>query len=470
MNEFTTSQEFLLFTLETVDSITEEWTPYQIQENSSEQDSIFFGIGKDLMQIIDSKKGLVAVFEPNYQRIKTFQNLCSKSQFHQIYWITQIFELEKLAWIFCLKKTAYFCLELYSDLFAQFKLLLINTSLTLSNHPFIKKGIVENSLKNLQRTFYEIKETPLKNQLALIIGAGPSLKQSIHEIKKVQESVYIFASLRSAEYLVLNGVIPDFIGVIDPDEMIEIHQEIIKEIPWFFSLAASKDQIKECVYPIYISLLSYDPILQCLERKAGLNQIPIDGGHHVCSFLSSVAIQLGCSSIFLYGVDLCYQDQQKYFFQQKTSSIGELLQVQTNEGIKWTQLDFLLSKKWFEQLVLNFPQIAFYNRSNGLTIEGFSTFCKSSTFNMKKKVEIIENMSDVKNRLFALKKQLQTVIFDFMQNIENGFLFLSDLQDLDLLEDLQKSFAILSQSQMIKKDHEIFYYFEIIKEMENRLL
>lgn len=57
-----------------------------------------------------------------------------------------------------------------------------------------------------------------------------------------------------------------------------------------------------------------------------------------------------------------------------------------------------------------------------------------------------------------------------MQNIENGFLFLSDLQDLDLLEDLQKSFAILSQSQMIKKDHEIFYYFEIIKEMENRLL
>lgn len=67
-----------------------------------------------------------------------------------------------------------------------------------------------------------LKEPPLKTleniyegKTALIVGAGPSLDKNIEIIKKYRKKAIIFAVGQSAKTLMGNGIVPDFMGLVE---------------------------------------------------------------------------------------------------------------------------------------------------------------------------------------------------------------------------------------------------------------
>ncbi len=56
----------------------------------------------------------------------------------------------------------------------------------------------------------------LKNQPAIVVGAGPSLRKNVHELKRAKEQgIKILACLHSFSFLIDNGIEPDYFVSID---------------------------------------------------------------------------------------------------------------------------------------------------------------------------------------------------------------------------------------------------------------
>ncbi len=77
------------------------------------------------------------------------------------------------------------------------------------------KNILTNAASNNKNYPVNILENKFKNQTALILGAGPSLKDNIEKIKQNRSKYVIFAVNRTLETLRNNEITPDFCVVID---------------------------------------------------------------------------------------------------------------------------------------------------------------------------------------------------------------------------------------------------------------
>lgn len=150
------------------------------------------------------------------------------------------------------------------------------------------------------------------NTPAVIVSAGPSLRENVHLLKTCTDRVIIIATQTTLKPLLDRGIVPHFVCSLDFHELSKHYYEGIPNFDGIHLVAEPKahpaviDAFGGCV-----SLLRNDFAELCLSR----GPVPMDGlraGASVAHLAYYLAEYMGCSPIMLIGQDLALTNHVYY--------------------------------------------------------------------------------------------------------------------------------------------------------------
>lgn len=168
-----------------------------------------------------------------------------------------------------------------------------------------------------------------------LVGGGPSVKKELDNLKEFQACGFpIVACGSSHDYLVENGIIPDFCTICDPDPIsaayIQKHNEKTKYLLALSCDALVFDTLKD--RQIYVwNCRSDEAAPQIQEHIVG--QVDILGGCTVGLRTVSIFMTLGFTNIHFWGYDSCmsvgdvkdyYNEHHAYNFATDKEDVGQL--------------------------------------------------------------------------------------------------------------------------------------------------
>lgn len=238
--------------------------------------------------------------------------------------------------------------------------------LAVKKHSDIAK---DNYLRNMEISYSKIDEFiegyRQENKPVLLVAAGPSLESVINELKKLNGRVRIFAVGRSLKFLMKNGIKPDMICIIDPQDIVYFDQLKGFEnlsIPLCFLSTACNLAVKTYNGPKY---MFYN------EEHEGT--IKINTGRSVATAVLDIAIKTKANPIIFIGQDLAYLNNKTHSGIPEQEKVNEI-NYKTVLGVNGEQLvttEGLLSfKRWIEREVQQNPSVTFINCSKGAKIIG----------------------------------------------------------------------------------------------------
>ena len=195
----------------------------------------------------------------------------------------------------------------------QAKIIDLNTTKVLS------KSWVKNELANVlpHKVFYPINI--LKNKFfgksALVVGAGPSLKDNIEKIKENRDKFVIFAVHRTVDTLVNNGIIPDFCVVVDAkwlDYYLKPENTALKDITFIADIKADKylHNLPHKNFFLYCSKNNIISDKLKLKLSDDIELLETGGTSTICAY--RCAAYLGFKNIVFAGIDLAFKDDTAY--------------------------------------------------------------------------------------------------------------------------------------------------------------
>lgn len=254
----------------------------------------------------------------------------------------------------------------------------------------------------LYRTRFIEKYSPVdnlagscKDKTAVIIAAGPSLKNDLKLIKKNRDKFIVIAILPTLALLKDNGITPDFVTVADPtyqapklgkykDDLEDIN--LVLESRADFNLDELKFKSNFVYFPII------DKISETIFKSIPNNKIKL---LHPCASVSILSFRLaellGCKEVIFSGLDLAMTDDKFYAGDVDVKILDQnnkQLTIKVNEDeykiittttksangseVK-TRGDYLLFIREFEKLAKDNPEIKMINTAvNGALIQGMT--------------------------------------------------------------------------------------------------
>ncbi|AHF02330.1 hypothetical protein THIAE_07290 [Thiomicrospira aerophila AL3] len=254
-----------------------------------------------------------------------------------------------------------------------------------------KKDFENQAIRNLSHNILPAKflKSKFKNKVALILGGGPSLDDTVEWVKLNRNKLFIFAAGRIANRLIKEGITPDFIGSIDP------YQVSFDNAKTFLKFADKDSFIRTPVlinaYHVNNDLLSQwgGNSVYLGASSALLNDDNISlFGPTVAHALVGAAIEFGFKYIYFAGIDLCFTDGKTHESMSEEvqsdgiASYGEEFTLINNLGEKsTTHREFYKGHQSLTQMV-NFYLI----KQPGLKF--FSLGAKSAAINKVNYVEL----------------------------------------------------------------------------------
>lgn len=143
---------------------------------------------------------------------------------------------------------------------------------------------------------------------AIICGAGPSLKDTVAEVRAAQNNGgIVFACNSAAQFLMGHGILVNYQVVLEPsaeqlDEMVDAEQHLLASI-------CDPSVFAACKNPIL-----WHPLIHGIEGHipAGKSFAGIGGGYTVTTCVLGIAEALGFEHFHLYGVDSSYRGGSRY--------------------------------------------------------------------------------------------------------------------------------------------------------------
>lgn len=231
----------------------------------------------------------------------------------------------------------------------------------MSNRNVIRRFIEYSPFNQLYNIRYLSENTVVpylaenweKDVPVLLVGAGPSLKEDIEVIKRMQEFVYIFAVDSALNFLLQHDVIPDMFISIEPNKDWKYFENAkVREIPMFAKLATNYKLLKEQKAPI---VFGYEEDLA--ERIYDKYDVPKSvyrfGGNGATS-LFAICKDLGVKVVMLVGQDMTYgKNHQSHIHEQsETYEAEECFVVDGNNGNKvQSRQDWYRFAKWYENAI-----------------------------------------------------------------------------------------------------------------------
>lgn len=195
----------------------------------------------------------------------------------------------------------------------QNKIIDMNTTKKLS------KLWINNTFVNLSglNVHYPINllENKFDGKTALVLGAGPSLKENIEKIKENREKFVIFAVHRTLETLRVNGIVPDFCVIVDADY---VKHSITNDLKYLSEINVISDIksdtfIKKLPFKNFFTYYSSNSTFaQKLEIKLSnlIKTLETGGTSAICAY--RCAKFMGCKNIVFAGIDLAFKNDVAY--------------------------------------------------------------------------------------------------------------------------------------------------------------
>jgi hypothetical protein len=244
---------------------------------------------------------------------------------------------------------------------------------------------MENIIRNYPRVLASSDLSILKDKFAdipaIIVGSGPSLKEDIETIRKLQPHCIVISAGTSLQALSKNGIAPDLSVSIDGNysNYIAFKDIDMENIPLLFSGTVHHSILnKEHLNTLYVSI-SLDTVTSYLHPDS--QSIP---SVYTTASVTGTAIQaaayMGCNPIVLAGQDMSYPNDTYYTEGVVHLSNEQLGRIITNAnetvenvsgGFNKTTKAMLNTLQDLQNVIQLFPDRTFINTSRyGAKIKG----------------------------------------------------------------------------------------------------
>jgi len=264
---------------------------------------------------------------------------------------------------------------------------------------------IESVLNNTPEILLAQGVAMLKNRFAgmsaILVAAGPSLEKNVHQLRSAKGRSVIIAADTALGYLLLRGIVPDFVVSVDPQK--ETYRkfqgvEIPTEVALVFHPAVTPHIPKHFPGPKF-TLDAGMPVYQWLQEfwspKGAIDTECMCQVH--VGF--NLAQWMGCETIILAGQDYCYSDDGMhvknggYLTKEEDATIvanGQPAQDIFGRTVK-TNPTFLNYKAILEKKIRQFPGKVLHANEGGLSLEGaelyllgdaVAGYCQGSSINV----------------------------------------------------------------------------------------
>jgi len=158
---------------------------------------------------------------------------------------------------------------------------------------------------------HTLDQLPFQNQPVCIVGAGPSLEKDLDLLQELQNRAWILSGGSAIPALKEAGIVPDFLIVVDSLESQLERARSYADLtcPALIAPRAHPGAL-DYIHGPRIHLSFEHPLLQRLERKAGLTCTPLDLGWSLTT--AAVAATHNASHTLLLGCDLAFTGNCAY--------------------------------------------------------------------------------------------------------------------------------------------------------------
>lgn len=357
------------------------------------------------------------------------------------------------------------------------------------------KLVMLNFINNIDFGFYDdsVLEKLIKNQVVIVVAAGPSLNKNIHLIEKAKGKALIIAVGSAIPILDVKGIEPDFRMAFDPSEKeMKIVKNLVNDrIPMIYTNALYFDVLRNYNGPKIRIDLNFDSGTQYFDKVLSIQQKnKIVTAPSIAISAVDLAVKYGASKVVILGFDGAVYQNELYALGVDKYSENENLEEKGYFKVKdifgeevYTNKGFMMNKIQLESLIDTVKDVTFINAteggilSEGVVIKNFSDVLaedlSSSTyleFNNswfeydlslhQKRIEtflrqlhsdIIELESLIEVGIKSLKiinKVIQSA--DKVNRIEREMLYLRDKYNQIYQNDLFKSFILLNIRELIR--------------------
>ncbi len=320
------------------------------------------------------------------------------------------------------------------------------------------KNIILNSPKltrhsNLSTLFNQFESVP-----ALIVSAGPSLSESLHDINKVKDRMLIFSTDTALSTLLAGDIIPDFIISLDAQlhnfkDFITLNKSTSTTLIYDLSVYP---KIPDWVHGkhFYFTSVHHNekvhPFIDFIQRKLNISIGSVLSGSSVAATAIEISRLMGCKPIILLGQDLSYTKMMthaassplyNHFIFGKSSRLTtieglffntiharKLVTIKEKTGLK---TDFVLKNlnQWLAKYAAIYTELLFnatnegFNINNVQNISLMDFFIKNQGIFLtknEKKDKIMAAFSVKNNKSFDCK-ELLAIYIDLAQGLRRFF-------------------------------------------------
>lgn len=319
--------------------------------------------------------------------------------------------------------------ESYVKFWKEIKDTFIHTRININTEILFGQRIIINSLKNIRfiknsNSLEDLTQDFDTSIPAIVVAAGPSVRQNIEELKRAKGKAYIFVVDRVLDYVLDNGLEPDFVVTLDPIKPVEFFSKRSDiTIPLLCEIVSNWEVLdvhkgKKIIYEC-------SPLYQKLYTS--INKIPptITAGASVATAAFGICVRMGFQKIVLVGQDLAYDGDVTHAGGVEEQYEDQDLMVEGVDGNKVrSRYDWYEFLVWFQDMIQLYPKLQVIDtKQSGAKIKGtehmslkdvVDRFCSKETgldliLKGKKASFNEEEFTKVKKQLNSMEEDLKTL-------------------------------------------------------------
>ncbi len=344
-----------------------------------------------------------------------------------------------------------------------------NTILELSSSSY------DNMIKNINyflisKSFEDLKRRMPKNITAIMVSAGPSLRENLQFLRKAKGKAVIVAVERVLDLLLDQGIEPDFIATIDPIKPVtdKMKKQDIK-IPLFTIPEANHVLLENHMGDKIFT--NAGKMYECFLKHTETENIAVEMDASVATYVFGVLIEMGMKRIVMVGQDLAFGKKGAYVdnnnFHASENPFGEYIKAEgVNGETVYTRQDWKRFSDFFEKTIQEHPEIDVIDvKSEGLKIRGTKQMEADDVleYYCNCEIPIKEWTSQIKNLFSEEEQKLSKIELEKMiEQIKEGMLIAEKIieqceknTDVKKIMDMNK---ILEEKKVMKDLNDVILY------------
>ncbi len=343
-------------------------------------------------------------------------------------------------------------IQFYQSIKDIFKILKQNILTDSYFLPIWTKNFITNSTKLEKKQLLDINKmkSDKKENLAVIVSAGPSLNNDLSTLKKIRDKITIFAVDTAYKTLLKAKIAPDFVVSLDSQffSLDDFPINAYSETVFIFDLT-SYPKVSNLYKNSYFTTTNNffeDTIVKDFFDNFGIDIEKIDTGGTITDYTLDLVIKLGFNNIFFSGLDLSFPN----FITHSTNSPFFDKILSSSSYID--TIDLLMIKKIYDRNLSKVESKTdetlysdFILQNYASYIEDYISFYKDKNIYTTLQNGIkIDGMKSI--RLNDLITKLETKRFIFNEIINGGLISLNEDKIENYYKELLSKLYNLSQN------------------------